>query len=202
MPEDAEKIALEYSNPMDEGADPLRLSSMPFGDRVAAIREASEHNPEARFPSEDTEGPPKSLKELSGMRYEDLEVIIEPMSMARTDQAMMQKRVQDQFAIISGAAGIMAQTPWIDWEKLFELWGQSLNSQEFGEVLRTQALRQAQGLSQQAMEGQANAASQGGGGGGGAPGAPGGGGMGGAPDAMAAAMQGGQELAAAARANR
>lgn len=149
--EEAETIAALYSDPgMTHEQDPLELRALPYEDRLAQIRQSLRWEPEVAFPSERPEDQYKSLAALSGIAFEDLDLLIEPHSMARTDQGMLQRRIQDQFALITRAALIMPQTPYINWPLFFERWGQALNSKDFGDILNGKMLKQIQ----QAVSGQ------------------------------------------------
>ena len=134
------------------------------------------------------------LAEISGVEYHELELVIEPMSMARTDQGMLQRRAQDQFTLIMQAATIMPQTPWIDWPALLDKWGNAMNAKDFTEIINLDLLAQAQGIQEQSALAGVAGEGGGGGGGGGVPGpqAP-------APEQIQAARAEGRDLSEAAR---
>ena len=186
----AEDIALDIAR--GTVADPHGLRELPFSERLEVIKKTLKWHPELWFPSEDPTHAFMSLAEISGVEYHELELIIEPMSMARTDQGMLQRRAQDQFALIMQAATIMPQTPWIDWPTLLDKWGNAMNAKDFTEIINMDLLAQAQGIQEQSAL--AGVAGEGGGGGGGVPGpqAP-------APDQIQAARASGRDLSEAAR---
>jgi hypothetical protein len=142
QPEDAEMIAGKIEAGVIQDSE--NLNALPFSDRVNIIREKLQWNPEVSFPHEDPEHAMKSMADISGISYEDLQLTIQPMSMQRTDQAMLQKRAQDQFQLVSQAAMIMPQTPWIKWDEQMNRWGQAMNVHDFGDILNMEILQQAQ----------------------------------------------------------
>lgn len=145
--DEAEDIAIRFALPMGEEEDPYQLSSMPYMERVEKIRESLTWQPKVGFPADDgAEGQTeyKSMSDMTGLRYEDLQLIIDPLSMARTDQALLQKRVQDQFSLVTKAALLMPQTPYLDWVDLFDTWGDALNQKDFSAIIKLPILKQFQ----------------------------------------------------------
>lgn len=76
-----------------------------------------------------------SHEEGSGARYEDLELEIEPYSMGRVSEAVLQKRLADTFAMVTGSAPIMAETPFIDWRLLWDQAGDATNQPHLGDLI-------------------------------------------------------------------
>lgn len=54
------------------------------------------------------------------MRYEDLELEIEPNSMELTDEPLYRQQLQQSFAILSGWAPAMMQFPFLNWPKMVD----------------------------------------------------------------------------------
>lgn len=138
----AGKIARSYDDPFKD--DPMGLRDKPLPERENIIRSALEWNPTITFPSDRDMDLGLSMAEILGITYEQLELSIEPMSMARTDQGMLQKRALDQFQLVVQSAPIMPQTPWVRWGKILEDIGNSLNVKGFGQVIDEEMLRKFQ----------------------------------------------------------
>lgn len=130
------------------------FSTEDFLGRYEEVRKALRWNPASAFPtddllkvSEESEGLYKgqSLFELSGgIPFEYFDFEIEPYSMSRTDQAMLQKRAQDRVTITSKIAMTMAQTPWVKWDDLLGAWGESNNDSSFRDIIDMQMLKKVQ----------------------------------------------------------
>lgn len=96
--------------------------------------------------------------------FDDLELEIEPYSMQRTDEAGMQARAMQMFQLLTGIAPIIPQTPWIDWETLFDKFGKVMNWPELAEIVDTQMAAAVAGMllqQQQAMAAQPQQKSEG-----------------------------------------
>lgn len=87
-----------------------------------------------------------------------LDIRIEPYSMQRMDEAIVQKRQQDRLAVVSGLVPLMAQYPMYDWETLLNTYGSAFNEEGFG----TKFLRGGQAVQAAAMQQQMAAAMGGG----------------------------------------
>lgn len=134
----AEEIATKIELGLIE--DPLGLGNLPFDDRINLIREQLQWRPSAMYPHEDPSHAMEAMAQIAQIDYDELQLMIQPMSMQHVDQAVLQKRAQDQFQLVSSAAAIMPQTPWIKWPELFDQWGQAMNVRDFGEVLDVEIL--------------------------------------------------------------
>ena len=95
------------------------------------------------------------------MRFEDLELQIEPLSMERVNEALLQKRAQDNIELALNAGPIIPETPWVNWSLLFERMGDAQNSRDFDQVIDVEMAQQVH-AERQAQE-QAEAAMQSGG---------------------------------------
>jgi len=80
--------------------------------------------------------------DMAGMTFDDLELQIDPYSMERTNEALMQKRTMEAFSVITNAVQLMPQTPFIDWKKLLVQLGDSLNMPNLSELIDEKAMRQ------------------------------------------------------------
>jgi len=156
QPSEADKIAAQIEN--GEIDDPFNLGLLPFGKRVDVIREQLEWNPEVTFPTDEPGDQLESMAQMTGMAYEDLQLQLDPASMERVDQALLQKQASDQATLVSQMAPVMLQTPHIEWEMLFDTWGLSLNNRNFADLIKGDVLAQMQemttGIMQQQAEGQ------------------------------------------------
>jgi hypothetical protein len=186
----AEEIALRVAEPGAE--DPFQIARLPFPERLQAIQKSLKWEPDIWFPSEDPEHQFMSMADISGLNYHELELLIEPMSMARTDQSLLQRRMQETMQLVTQAALIMPQTPYIDWDLLFDRMGHSMNTRDLSEVLRTDVLQAFQQQMQQAAGGAAGE------GGAAQPGSPGTNGNGEMPD-ITRARQIGREVSKGSR---
>lgn len=82
-----------------------------------------------------------------GRPFGNLRLTIEPYSMEYADQAVLQKRTQDAFAIVTQAAPLMIQVPWIRWQPLIDDMFESLNIRKGGRrYVDWEALRMMQGV--------------------------------------------------------
>jgi len=149
-PSQAERIATELE--MEGADDPFNMKLIPFNDRVELIRQQLEWNPEVTFPVDDPGESLESMASQNGLSYEDLQLILDPTSMKRVDQALLQKQAQDQFTLISQMSTVMAQTPWINWVGMFDEYGNSLNKRDFSSVIFPEVLAQFQQQNMGVME--------------------------------------------------
>jgi hypothetical protein len=99
--------------------------------------------------------------ELHGgmMDFDDLMLEIEPMSMARTNEPLLQKRAGEFIGLLAKVAPIIPQTPHIKWDKVLENYGEAFNQGNMSEFIDMQELRRAR-EAQQAAQKQADQAAQ------------------------------------------
>ena len=95
-------------------------------------------------------------------RFEDLELEIEPYSMERVNEALMQRRGIEMTELAIKAGPVMPLTPQIDWKFLFQNMGDRMNDSQFGRVIKADVAEQMQGQMMQMQ--QQEAMSQAGGG--------------------------------------
>jgi len=151
--EDAPRIAAELLN----GAIPMppEFEGLDYDALVTQIRLALAWNPIARFPTDDDAADPEgelAMIDLTGVPYELLQLTIDPMSMARTDQALVQKLAQDKFALVKDTASLMVENDHIDWPELLDDWGHAHNQKRFSKVLKVGRLMEKQRQNQLQME--------------------------------------------------
>ena len=83
--------------------------------------------------------------------YEDLDLEIDPYSTEKVNQASQQRRATEVIGLIGNLAPLIPQAPFVQWNKLFDYLGHSLNIPELGNVIDMQgAMQQGQ---QQMMSG-------------------------------------------------
>jgi hypothetical protein len=83
--------------------------------------------------------------------YEDLDLEIDPYSTEKINQASQQRRATEVIGLIGNLAPLIPQAPFVQWNKLFDYLGHSLNIPELGNVIDMQgAMQQGQ---QQMMSG-------------------------------------------------
>lgn len=68
--------------------------------------------------------------------FDLLELEIEPYSMMRSDEPMMQARAMQGFQVATQIAPLIVQTPWIDWELLMDRMGDAMNWPGFGNIIK------------------------------------------------------------------
>lgn len=141
-------------------AEPMALAT---GVDVQSMRRILEHRPEVIYgggPADEVitqaiseEGTPVYVvsPNVRGTRFEDFELEIEPYSMERVDEALLQRRSMQVFQVITGALPLIAQYPQLKWEELIDMIGQPMNlpnlaEQTLGRAWLSQLRAQADGL--------------------------------------------------------
>ncbi len=81
-----------------------------------------------------------------GATFDDLELDIEPMSMARASEGLEQRRGMELFQLIVSAAPVIAQTPYIKWDDFLESLGERFNMPDLGDLVDTDMAAQMFGL--------------------------------------------------------
>lgn len=84
--------------------------------------------------------------ENMGATYDDLELEIEPYSMERTDEQMLQRRWFEGASMIMQMAPMMPQMPWVEWRPLMERGGDVLNDPDFAGLINFELLEQLSGV--------------------------------------------------------
>ena len=84
------------------------------------------------------------------VRYEEMSLVIDPYSMARTSEASYQRNAMLAFQLISGAAPAMMQYPYIDWKDLLRTIGDALNMPELPDSVDFAMLQQMAQMQQMA----------------------------------------------------
>lgn len=84
--------------------------------------------------------------EDAGATFDDLELDIEPYSMERTGEAMMQRNALQAFEIVKSAIPIMPTAPFAKWKKLFTDLGNATNNPTLGEAFDWDMLAMLTGL--------------------------------------------------------
>ena len=82
----------------------------------------------------------------SGATFDDLELEIEPYSMARTTEGQHQQRVMQMYQLVMQTAPMMPQMPFIKWKELLYHLGDAMNYPEIAELVDTEM---AQGIGDQ-----------------------------------------------------
>lgn len=90
--------------------------------------------------------------------FYDLELVIDPYSMKRTNEGMEQRRMLEQFEILMNWSKLIAASPLIalavNWADVFRMMGDTMNTPMFGSLIDMDMVKQAAGamLEQQQME--------------------------------------------------
>jgi hypothetical protein len=74
--------------------------------------------------------------------YDELQMDIEPYSMARADEAMIQRRLTEFLDILLRVGPVMTQMPWIRWRELFSEFGQAMNRKNLTNMIDYDVLSQ------------------------------------------------------------
>jgi hypothetical protein len=85
--------------------------------------------------------------------YEDLDLEIDPYSVEKTNQASQQRRATEVIGLIGNLSPLIPQAPYVDWAKLIDYLGHSLNMPELGSIIDMKSA--AQMGQQQMMSGDA-----------------------------------------------
>ena len=82
----------------------------------------------------------------SGARYEDLSLEIDPYSMERTDETLMQQRAIQMLEAVTQIAPLIVTSPQVDWRKLLEKVGDAMNDADWGKIINVDMAAQMGGL--------------------------------------------------------
>jgi len=74
--------------------------------------------------------------------YEDLDLEIDPYSIEKTNQASQQRKATEVIGLVGNLAPLIPQAPYVDWPKLIDYLGHSLNMPELGSLVDMQAATQ------------------------------------------------------------
>jgi hypothetical protein len=84
--------------------------------------------------------------------YDDLLMTIDPYSMERTSEVVLQRRAIEVVQLIGNIAPLFAQAPWVDWPTVMGMLGQTMNIPSLGSIID---LEKAAAAMQQGMIGPA-----------------------------------------------
>lgn len=79
---------------------------------------------------------------MTGERFEDLEMEVEAYSMEKTNESLVQKRAMETLQIVTQSAPMMMQMPFLDWDALLKMVGDSMNMPELGELINKQGMQE------------------------------------------------------------
>lgn len=144
--------------PPESEADMIAAS---MGEDVGVVRQALEHKPRVVFAGGPSDQPMTEMTAINGERmylvsanlgampYEDIELDIEPYSMERTDEALLQKRVTEMIERFPPLLPLMIQYPDFNWRFLFDMWGDSHNIPDLATNLLPESFWSALALGEQ-----------------------------------------------------
>lgn len=89
-----------------------------------------------------------------GVKFEDLEFTIQPYSMQRVNELVGQQRAMQKMQFLMAAAPVMAATPWVNWDKALQGYGNSMNDPTYSEILDMEELKKGQEAFAQAQKAQ------------------------------------------------
>lgn len=132
--------------PPESDAD---LFAMQTGQPLEVAREALRqvHNPRVVFgggpssepitPVEMPDGWPTYVvsSNAGGLRFEDMMYEIEPYSMEKVDNAVLQKRAQDMVGLVIQIVPLIAQYPFVNWKELLDRYGEPMNIRDLGQII-------------------------------------------------------------------
>lgn len=73
--------------------------------------------------------------EGSGYGYDDLEIDMEPYSMARISEAVLQQRTMQVTEIATGIAPLVPQMPWVNWKLVLKRLGESTHTPDMEDII-------------------------------------------------------------------
>ncbi len=76
--------------------------------------------------------------------FDDLMLKIDPFSMERANQPLLQRRMTEFVGLLKDISQIMPQTPFIDWRAVLEEYGSVFNRNDIQEFIRIDELKKAQ----------------------------------------------------------
>lgn len=127
--------------PPESKADELaQLHGLP----VEEVREALRWEPDLRW-----------YGGIEETNYDDVMLEIEAYSMVRVDNAILQKRAMDMMEFLIQAAPLIPNSPYIDWQRVFEMFGEPMNIKGLGDIINLDTLSQQAGPAQMPIDGQA-----------------------------------------------
>ena len=75
--------------------------------------------------------------------YDDLLMTIDPYSMERTSEVVLQRRAIEVVQLIGNIAPLFAQAPWVDWPSVMAMLGQTMNIPSLGSIIDLEKAAQA-----------------------------------------------------------
>lgn len=84
-----------------------------------------------------------SFDESSGATFDALELEIEPYSMERSSEGMLQRRTMEMFTLLTQTAPLIPQVPWVDWKELYDKIGEAMNMSDLGRLVNVDAALEA-----------------------------------------------------------
>ena len=75
--------------------------------------------------------------------YDDLMLQIDPFSMERTSEVVLQRRAIEVVGLIGNIAPLFAQASWVDWPRVIEMLGQTMNMPSLGSIIDVEKASQA-----------------------------------------------------------
>jgi len=84
--------------------------------------------------------------EDGGTTFDDLVLDIEPYSMERTGEAMMQRNAMQAFQVVSATIPLMPTSPFVDWRKLFTDLGNATNNPSLARAFNWEVLGMMTGI--------------------------------------------------------
>lgn len=124
--------------PPPDMAEPLAKAA---GVSVFEMRQLLEHQPEVIFAGGESDQLITEIDEsyagggvayvvrpnLKGSRFEDYELEIEPYSMERVDESLLQRRAMQVFQVVTSSLPLIQQFPDVDWEGMLDMIGEPMN---------------------------------------------------------------------------
>jgi hypothetical protein len=74
-----------------------------------------------------------SFEDGSGATFDDLELEIEPLSMERVSEGMIQRRTLEGIQLIGSLVPMMVQAPFVQWPEVINSLGEALNMPDLGD---------------------------------------------------------------------
>lgn len=78
--------------------------------------------------------PPDPFSTEPPVRFEDLELDIEPFSMERVSEGQLQAQAQNMIGVATTVGPLIPQIPWVNWKGLLNRYGDVMNDPEYGSL--------------------------------------------------------------------
>lgn len=93
--------------------------------------------------------------------FHKLSLEVDVHSMPMSNPNLEERRAVDAFEQIVSSAPVIGQTPWIDWQKAFDITGEARNQDDFSDIIRQDVLDQAYSIQEEQQRAAASGSAEG-----------------------------------------